>query len=145
MAVWVGLATIVIQVLENYLLVPHVMDRSVGVHPLVTILAITAFGALLGIVGALLAIPLAALAQVLIQRFVLGGAGGPAAPAGRDQVSALRYEAQHLAHDIRQVIRHKDDHAGESIDAAEDELEAIVVDLDRVLAHEEQARAEETA
>ncbi len=135
MALWVGVATIVIQVAENYILVPRIMDRSVGVNPLVTILAITAFSALLGVAGALLAIPLAALAQLLLERFLLDSPGGaPAVMGGRDQTSALRYEAQHLAADIRQLVRHKDDRADASVDALEDELETIAIDLDRVLA-----------
>ena len=135
MALWVGVATIVIQVAENYILVPRIMDRSVGVNPLVTILAITAFSALLGVPGALLAIPLAALAQLLLERFLLDSPGGArAAMGGRDQVSALRYEAQDLAADIRQLVRHKDDRADASVDALEDELETIAIDLDRLLA-----------
>jgi predicted PurR-regulated permease PerM len=140
MALWVGVSTIVIQTAENYVMVPRVMDRTVGVNPIVTILAITAFGALLGVAGALLAIPLAALAQLLLQRFVLGGAGGaPSAPEGRDQTSALRYEAQELAGDIRQIMRNKDGRADDTIDALEYELEAIAVDLDRLLARSESA------
>lgn len=135
MALWVGVATIVIQVAENYILVPRIMDRSVGVNPLVTILAITAFSALLGVAGALLAIPLAALAQLLLERYLLDSPGGAAAVmGGRDQNSALRYEAQHLAADIRQLVRHKDDRAAASVDALEDELETIAIDLDRLLA-----------
>jgi len=137
MALWVGAATLIIQLAENYILVPRIMDRSVGVNPLVTILAITAFGALLGVVGALLAIPLAALGQLLLEHFVLDSEGSRAAPEGRTHISAMRYEAQHLAADIRQLVRHKEDRAAASIDALEDELEAIAIDLDRVLAERE--------
>lgn len=138
LVVWVALATLVIQMAENYVLVPRVMDRSVGVHPFVTILSIAAFGAVMGIPGALLAIPLAALIQLLLEHFLLEvGTAGPAAAEGRTRVSLLRYEAQHLAADIRQVVRHKDERAGASIDALEEELEAIAVELDRVLAERE--------
>ena len=142
MSLWVALATIVIQVVENYLLVPRIMDRSVGVNPIVTILAITAFGAAMGVVGALLAIPLAALAQLLLDRYLIGNDTQPPRPRGRDELSALRYEAQHLAIDVRQQVRHKEERAGASIDVIEDELEAMAVDLDRLLGHEEDARAE---
>lgn len=142
MSLWVALATVVIQVVENYLLVPRIMDRSVGVNPIVTILAITAFGAAMGIVGALLAIPLAALAQLLLDRYLIGNDAQPPRPQGRDALSALRYEAQHLAIDVRQQVRHKEERAGASIDVVEDELEAMAVDLDRLLAHEEDGRAE---
>jgi predicted PurR-regulated permease PerM len=146
LALWVALATLVIQLVENYVLVPRIMDRSVGVNPLVTILAITAFGAAMGVVGALLAIPIAALAQLLLNRYVLDAdAARPPTPSGRDELSALRYEAQHLALDIRQQVRHKDERAGSSIDMVEDELEEVAQDLDRLLAHEESSRDEEAA
>jgi predicted PurR-regulated permease PerM len=143
LALWVALAAVVIQLIENYFLVPRVMDRSVGVNPLVTILAISAFGAAMGVVGALLAIPLAALGQLLLDRYLIGN-DNPPRPSGRDELSALRYEAQHLALDVRQQVRHKEDRAGTSIDLIEDELEAMAVDLDRLLAHEEAARGEES-
>jgi predicted PurR-regulated permease PerM len=138
LVLWVGLATLVIQMAENYILVPRVMEGSVGVHPFVTILSIAAFGAVMGIPGALLAIPLAALIQLLLEHFVLEvGTAGPAAAEGRTRVSLLRYEAQHLAADIRQIVRTKDEQANSIADALEEELEAITVDLDRVLADRE--------
>lgn len=146
LVLWVALSTLVIQMAENYILVPRVMDRSVGVHPFVTILSIAAFGAVMGIPGALLAIPLAALIQLLLEHFVLEvGTAGPAAAEGRTRVSLLRYEAQHLAADIRQLVRHKDEQAGASIDVLEEELEAIAVDLDRVLAERDETPASQAA
>jgi predicted PurR-regulated permease PerM len=59
--IWVIVATIVIQQLENSLLVPRVMRKAVGVNPFVTLLAIFAFSSLFGIAGALMAIPMAAI------------------------------------------------------------------------------------
>src|SRR5262245_18883836 len=56
----VVLAAIFLQLFENYVLVPRVMVRTVGTSPLVTLLPITAFASVLGIAGAILAIPLAA-------------------------------------------------------------------------------------
>jgi predicted PurR-regulated permease PerM len=141
LVVWVGLATLIIQVAENYILVPRVMDRSVGVHPFVTILSIAAFGSVMGIPGALLAIPLAALIQLLLEHFVLEVDNAVPRTEGRTRVSLLRYEAQHLTTDIRQLVRHKDEQATASIDMLEEELEAIAVDLDRVLAEREESPA----
>ncbi len=63
--------SIVIQVAENNILVPRLMGHSVGVSPVVVILAIFAFGSLLGIPGAFLAIPLAAILQVLMDHLVV--------------------------------------------------------------------------
>ena len=68
--VWVIVATVIIQQLENSLLVPRVMHKAVGVNPFVSLLAIFAFSSLLGIPGALMAIPMAAIIQLLLDRFV---------------------------------------------------------------------------
>jgi hypothetical protein len=91
----------------------------------------------MGIPGALLAIPFAALAQLLLEHFVLEGPGDHAMPDGRDRFSALRYEAQHLAADVRQLFRQQDQVPDKSLDLLEEELEAIAIDLDRMLAERE--------
>lgn len=57
----------VIQALENNVLVPKIMSSNVGLNPLVIIIAIVAGSALNGVVGAVLAIPLAGALQVLAQ------------------------------------------------------------------------------
>ena len=61
---------VVYQQLENYLIYPRVMKRQVEVPAALTIVAVLFGGALLGVVGALLAIPSAA-AALLIVREVL--------------------------------------------------------------------------
>ena len=58
---------VVQQQLENHVLVPKVMSRQVGVSPVVVIIALLIGGSLLGIVGAILAVPTAAILQVLLQ------------------------------------------------------------------------------
>ena len=70
-ALLVVLYSIVIQVAENNILVPRMMGHSVGVSPVMVILAIFAFSSLLGITGAFLAIPLAAILQVLMDHLVV--------------------------------------------------------------------------
>lgn len=136
--VWVILATLIIQQLENTLLVPRVMRRAVGVNPFVSLLAIFAFSSLLGVPGALMAIPTAAVIQLLLDRFVFRpGALEPELSSGRDRAGRLRYEAQDLAQDLRKQARL--DKEGSSttirqIDAVMDEIEAITTDLDALLA-----------
>ena len=56
---------VVQQQFENHVLVPKVMARQVGVSPVTVIIALLIGGKLLGIVGALLAVPSAAILQVL--------------------------------------------------------------------------------
>jgi len=135
LAVWVVVATLIIQQLENNVLMPRIMDESVGVNPIVTLLSIAAFGSLLGVVGAILAIPMAAIIQIFLDRFLIGPAAvEQETPAGRDSFSLLRYEAQALIQDMRQHIRNKELIPDEESDQVEEKLEAIAADLDSVLA-----------
>ncbi|WAL65325.1 AI-2E family transporter [Amycolatopsis cynarae] len=57
------------RVIEDYLLVPRIIGRVVRVPPIVTVVAVLLGGVLLGIIGALVAIPVAA-AVLLILREV---------------------------------------------------------------------------
>jgi predicted PurR-regulated permease PerM len=52
---------------ENHLLVPKIMQRQVGVSAVGVIVALLIGGSLFGIVGAVLAIPTAAILQVVSQ------------------------------------------------------------------------------
>jgi predicted PurR-regulated permease PerM len=52
---------------EDYLLTPRVMARTVAVPGLVTVVATIIGGTLLGIIGALVAIPIAAAIKLLVQ------------------------------------------------------------------------------
>lgn len=58
------------QQVENHVLVPKVMERQVGVSAVVVIMALLIGGSLLGIVGAILAVPTAAILQVLFHELV---------------------------------------------------------------------------
>ncbi|MBI4097262.1 MAG: AI-2E family transporter [Candidatus Levybacteria bacterium] len=57
LALTVVVIYIIIQQLENSLLVPKVMQRAVGLNPVMVIIAIMIGGNLMGVIGALLAIP----------------------------------------------------------------------------------------
>jgi predicted PurR-regulated permease PerM len=59
---------IVQQQFENHLLVPRVMSRQVGVSPVIVIIALLIGGSLLGVVGAILAVPTAAILHVIYQK-----------------------------------------------------------------------------
>mgnify|MGYP000963611736 CR=1 FL=1 len=143
--VWVIVATIVIQQAENIVLVPRVMRKAVGVNPFVSLLALFAFGSLFGVAGALMAIPIAAILQLLLNRFVFGSdAVAPEVSAGRDYASRLRYEAQDLAQDLRKQARHGkggSDLRIEQIDEVMDEIERAATDLDALLAQDRDSGA----
>jgi predicted PurR-regulated permease PerM len=136
--VWVIIATVVIQQLENIVLVPRVMNKAVGVNPFVSLLAIFAFSSLFGIAGALMAIPIAAIIQLLLDRFVFHpGVTEAEVSTGRDYASRLRYEAQDLAQDLRKQARVKKEGSElmvKQIDQVLDEVETITTDLDALLA-----------
>jgi len=130
--IWVIVACVIIQQIENALLVPRIMGRTVGVNAVVTLLAITAFGSLLGIVGAIMAIPLAVVLQVLFQRVLQTAQQGPSTEvAGRDQIAVLRYEAQGLATNLRNRVRDLPERADQT--NFEEELEALVGEIDHIL------------
>ena len=56
---------VVQQQFENHILVPKVMERQVGVSAVTVIVSLLIGGKMLGIVGAILAVPTAAILQVL--------------------------------------------------------------------------------
>lgn len=56
---------VVIQQLEAHILVPRIMQKAVGLSPVVVILALLIGGKLMGVVGAILAIPIAAILSVI--------------------------------------------------------------------------------
>jgi predicted PurR-regulated permease PerM len=58
------------QFVENNILVPRVMESQVGVSAVTVLIALLIGSALLGILGAVLAVPTAAIAQVLFQELV---------------------------------------------------------------------------
>ena len=58
---------VVFRLIEDYLLVPRIIGRAVNVPALITVVAVLLGGALLGIVGALVAIPVAAAIQLITQ------------------------------------------------------------------------------
>ncbi len=86
----------VVQTIESNVVVPRIMSHAVGVSALVSLVAILAFGSVYGVLGVFIAVPTAAVVQVLLDRFVLDAAPqpevtDPAAPAGlRARTQALR-------------------------------------------------------
>ena len=53
----------------------------------------------------------------------------------------LRYQTQDLANDLRQQVRSKTEDMDVDVDAAEEELEALLLDLDSLLATAQEQRA----
>jgi predicted PurR-regulated permease PerM len=74
---------VVYQQVENNVIQPVVYKRTVQIHPLIVIVAVLIGGTLLGVLGALLAIPVAATVQILVKEWwgIRKRGGTPAEPA----------------------------------------------------------------
>jgi len=135
--IWVIIVTVIIQLTENNLLVPRIMSKAVGVNPFVALLAIFAFSSLFGLAGALMAIPMAAIIQLVLDRFVFHPAEAEKEMvSGRDFVSRLRYQTNELTKDLKSQARLTKvggDVEVNQIDTVMDEIEAITTDLNLLL------------
>ncbi len=58
---------VVVQSLEGFVLTPRIVGKSVGMHPVTVIVALLIGGDLLGFLGLLVAVPLAAVVQVFLR------------------------------------------------------------------------------
>jgi predicted PurR-regulated permease PerM len=65
----VGIVYVVVQVLETVVLTPTIMGREVELHPVTLIIALLLCGKLLGILGLILAVPIAATVRILAREF----------------------------------------------------------------------------
>jgi predicted PurR-regulated permease PerM len=70
LALTVGVYFLILHQLEANVLVPKIMERRVGVSPVAVMVALLVGGALWGLIGAILAIPTAAILSVIIEDVV---------------------------------------------------------------------------
>lgn len=72
----IGIATValyfVVQQVENNLIVPTVMRRAIGINPLITIIALIIGTKLYGVMGAILAVPVAVTIRIFVNEFFVG-------------------------------------------------------------------------
>lgn len=68
-ALAVGALVLVVQQVEGDVLAPLVLGRAVRLHPVTILLALTAGSVLAGIIGAFLAVPLAAVGKTVIEHY----------------------------------------------------------------------------
>jgi len=60
---------VLVQQIENHILIPKIMQKAIGLSPVIVIIAILVGLKLLGIGGAVLAVPVAAIIQVLFDEY----------------------------------------------------------------------------
>lgn len=128
--VGVLITTCIVQAVENYLLLPRVMSHSVGVNSFITLLSIAAFGTLLGVPGAILAIPMAAVLRLLLDRLLARDAAVESIGDDRGPVSLLRYRTADLLRDVRGRLRLKRADSTPETDAIAETVEKLAQELD---------------
>lgn len=143
----VGLA-LLLQALENNVLIPRIMHHTVGVSALVSLLAILAFGTLYGILGVLIAIPMAAVIQVLLDSLVVN-VEALASSAGladspwvdlRTRVNSLRQQARMRLRSRSSRMGIDPETADHVVDALDQQIESAVARVERIISVVEQSR-----
>jgi predicted PurR-regulated permease PerM len=88
LALWVVVLFLIIQQSENNLIVPYVMGQSLDLHPVSVMFTVLVMGLLFGLLGAILAVPVCAIAKICWEEFYL-------APRATDQ-AALQVLAEEI-------------------------------------------------
>jgi predicted PurR-regulated permease PerM len=132
-AIAVIVVSVLIQAAENIWIFPRVMGSSLGVSPFLTLITMFIFSTLFGVIGAFIAIPVTAVAKVLVEAVVEYRRNQAGDEMGRDRMGLLRYEIQELVADIRAQTRSAESTANEGLVELEDSLEMIALDLDALL------------
>jgi predicted PurR-regulated permease PerM len=65
-ALWVVVFFVIYQQIENFIISPKITERTMAIHPAVSVAAIIAGGSILGPIGIIRALPFAAIVQALI-------------------------------------------------------------------------------
>ena len=140
----IGLA-VFLQLIESNVLIPRIMHRAVGVSALVGLLAILAFGTLYGILGVLIAIPVTAVIQVLLDTMVIN-AEPVAEPAGLvgSPWDDLRARVQALRQRARVRLRTRKSRMGidpatpdHVVDAVDQQIEVAVAHVEKLISEAE--------
>src|SRR4029453_11588881 len=102
-----------LHLLENNWLIPRGMSHAVGVSALVALVAVLAFGTLYGGLGIFIAIPLAAVLQVLLDRMGIHAEPVPEAySVTAGPLAGLRARVQGLPQQMRLRLRERDTRMG---------------------------------
>ncbi|MFC1750524.1 AI-2E family transporter [Pseudomonadota bacterium] len=70
LALWMSVYYLAIQQVENNFLVPYIMNKAVGLSPIIIIFAMMVGGHYLGVLGLILSIPIATTVAIFVRDFV---------------------------------------------------------------------------
>jgi predicted PurR-regulated permease PerM len=136
---------IALQLFENNVLIPPLMEHSVGISSLVGLFAVLAFGVLYGVLGALVAIPLTVVIQVVLDHTLVNPEPVPdqSEPVNQ-QLNALHTRLQELRQRLRSRLRERESRmqtadtpaqtADQVADSVEQKLERAVEQVESLLA-----------
>ncbi|NNC39052.1 MAG: AI-2E family transporter [Acidimicrobiia bacterium] len=66
MAVWAAVAMVIVQQIDNHLISPVILRATVKLHPVIIILALLVGGSLAGLLGVLVAVPMASVTKIIL-------------------------------------------------------------------------------
>jgi predicted PurR-regulated permease PerM len=84
-AVIVAAVALAVQQLDNDVLAPAIYGRALQLHPLIVLFAVVAGGALFGLAGTILAVPVTAVLVSVVSEAATGGQDG--SPGGQDEAA----------------------------------------------------------
>lgn len=137
-----GFSTL-LQQFESNVLIPRIMSRTVGISDLVGLFAILAFGALYGVLGVFVAIPLTVIIQVLLERMVISPEPAPESAAAtlNPVTTALQSRIEALRQRMRLRLRERDSRMGgnprtadHTADVLDQRIEHAVEQVETILA-----------
>ena len=65
-----GIVMLVVQVIQETILIPRIMNKAIGLHPAVILLSLSIWGSLLGLVGMIIALPATSLILSYYRQFL---------------------------------------------------------------------------
>ena len=65
-----GIVMLVVQVIQETILIPRIMNKAIGLHPAIILLSLSIWGSLLGLVGMIIALPATSLMLSYYRQFL---------------------------------------------------------------------------
>ncbi len=65
-----GIVMLVVQIIQETILIPRIMNKAIGLHPAVILLSLSIWGSLLGLVGMIIALPATSLILSYYRQFL---------------------------------------------------------------------------
>ena len=139
MALLVVLINVVLRIVQHFFIWPWMMSNSVGLSPLILLIALFVFSALFGAIGAFMAIPLAAIIQVALDYALLKDEPSIVAEVAAETkpLGAARLHLKALQESLRERLRQRDAYldVDSGLDAVDHRIDRIVESVEAAINH----------